>query len=256
MRQASFRFYAELNDFLPENLRYKRFSHRFHGQPGVKDVIEALGPPHPEIDLILINGSSVDFEYALQHADCVGVYPRFRTIEVSPLLHVRPPKLESQTFVIDTHLGRLAAYLRMLGFDTLYWNAAADESLAEISQSERRILLTRDRGLLKRSAVIYGYCVRKTHPREQLFEVVRHYGLAGCIQPFKRCMRCNSILEAVEKEQIKRLLPDAVRENYETFRLCPGCGRVYWQGSHYERMLYLIESLTDDVTAATTRPGQ
>lgn len=243
MHQAHFRFYAELNDFLPPSQQHTTFQHRYRGNPAVKDIIEALGPPHTEIELILVNGMAVGFDHALQHGDRVSAYPRFRSLDITTLMNVRPPQLQTMRFVLDSHLGRLAAYMRMLGFDSLYWNRAGDEHLARISHQQRRILLTRDRGLLKRNAVTYGYCVRQNHPRDQLHEVVDHFDLKEGIQPFKRCMRCNGILQEVEKETVMESLPEGVRASYEDFRHCPGCGRVYWRGSHFARMQQLIEGV-------------
>jgi uncharacterized protein with PIN domain len=240
MNRASFRFFAELNDFLNMDQRHNRFWHRFLGRPGVNDVIEALGPPHTEVDLILVNGSSVGFDYSLQAGDYVSIYPRFRTLNISSITKVRPAELAVPRFVLDTHLGRLAGYLRMLGFDSQYSNQIGDERLAQISHDQERILLTRDRGLLKRNAVTHGYCVRQTNPRAQMMEVVHRFQLEDAVQPFKRCIRCNGILETVSKEAIIERLPQAVREGHDHFRMCSDCDRVYWRGSHFERMQQLV----------------
>ena len=147
---AKFRFYAELNDFLPRHEKHIFFQHSFSGNPSIKDTIEAIGVPHTEVDLIIVNGVSVDFSYLLQDEDRVSVYPVFESIDITQALRVRPQPLREIRFVLDIHLGRLAGYLRMLGFDTLYRNDYRDEELAYVSSQEERILLTRDRGLLKR----------------------------------------------------------------------------------------------------------
>lgn len=245
MKQASFRFYAELNDFLPHALQHGRFRHSFSGQPGIKDVIEALGPPHTEVNLILVNGAAVGFEHPLQDGDRVSVYPLFRKLDISSLHNVCPPTLDRIRFVLDMHLGRLAAYLRMLGFDCLYWTETTDEHLARVSHEQRRVLLTRDRGLLKRNTVTYGYCVRQIQPRAQLREVVDRYQLRDSVQPFRRCMRCNGLLASVEKSAVSASLPVGVRKNFDQFRRCAECGRIYWRGSHSERMQGLIEEVLD-----------
>jgi uncharacterized protein with PIN domain len=250
MKQASFRFYAELNDFLSESHKQTRFGHTFRGAPAIKDVLEALGAPHTEIDLIIINNLSVGFDYILQHEDRVSVYPRFRNLDIASLTNVRPPPLQANRFVLDMHLGRLAAYLRLLGFDCLYWNQVSDERLARISLEQKRILLTRDRGLLKRNAVTYGYCIREKNPRDQLQEVVERFDLKEHVEPFKRCMRCNGVLESVDKETIIEQLPEGVRANQDEFRICPDCERVYWRGSHFERMQRLINGVIDDLSPA------
>lgn len=199
--------------------------------------------PHPEVDLVLVNGQSVDFSYLVQDGDHISVYPVFESIDISPLVRVRPHPLRESRFVLDTHLGRLAAYLRMLGFDTVYGNDYADEKLARIAADEGRILLTRDRGLLKRSVVTHGYCVRETAPRRRLVEVLRRFDLFDAIRPFSRCIRCNGPLEAVDAEAIADRLPPRTRKYYDAFRICRACDQIYWKGSHYERMQALITSV-------------
>lgn len=150
-------------------------------------------------------------------------------------------------FLLDTHLGKLAAYLRMLGFDSLYRNDCQDEELAHISAGQQRTLLSRDRGLLKRSIVARGYLVREAQPQKQLIEVVNRFDLSRSIAPFRRCLHCNAPLRPVAKELINdRLLPDT-RQRYHQFHLCPGCDRLYWKGSHYQRMTRLIERMIDSV---------
>lgn len=246
---ATFRFYAELNDFLPPDKRQKPCSYGFTVSPAVKDVIEALGVPHPEVDLILVNGESVDFSYLIQDGDQVSVYPVFESIDITPLVRVRPKPLRETRFVLDVHLGRLATYLRMLGFDTLYQNDYSDETLAEISSQEGRILLTRDRGLLKRSIVTHGYCLRATNPRHQLIETLHRFDLFKAVTPFQRCLHCNHSLQTVNKETIvDRLLPHT-RQNHHEFRYCQNCDRIYWQGSHYQRMQQFIKSILEEEQA-------
>ena len=144
------------------------------------------------------------------------------------------------SFIADNHLGRLAAYLRMLGFDTLYRNDYQDPELAAVAHQEGRILLTRDRRLLMRREVDYGCCLRSLDSREQLGEVVRRYALAQTARPFRRCLRCNHELEVVDKAAVLERLQPLTRRYFEEFARCPGCDQVYWKGSHYERMLELI----------------
>lgn len=241
--QAFFRFYAELNDFLPAEKRQRTFAHCFELSSSVKDMIESLGAPHTEVDLILVNGESVDFSYLVQDGDRVSVYPMFEAIDISPVLRVRPEPLREPRFVLDVHLGQLAVYLRMLGFDTLYRNDYEDAELARISSQEGRTLLTRDRGLLKRNIVTHGYCLRTTQPRQQLVEVLRRFDLLGSITPFLRCLHCNTLLETVDKADISHNLPPKTVQYYNHFRRCPGCGRIYWQGSHFKRMQQFVEGV-------------
>jgi len=243
MKQAYMRFYAQLNDFLPPERKMRTTTCDFDVAGSVKDMIEAMGVPHTEVDLILVNGDPVDFTYRLQHGDRVSVYPRFTSIDVSSLVHLRPQWLRHLRFVADTHLGRLAAYLRMLGFDTLYRNNYRDQELAQLSATEDRILLTRDRGLLKRNIVRWGYYLRATEPTQQLIEVLQQFELGPAIAPFHRCMHCNALLRQTQKELIShRLLPETKR-HFEDFYICPDCDRIYWKGSHYRRMQRLINSV-------------
>ena len=245
MAEARIRFYAELNDFLPPELRYLEISHHFLDVATVKDRIESFGVPHTEVDLILVNGAPVDFGYRIGDGDRVSVYPVFEAFDIAGLTRLRPEPLREPRFVLDTHLGKLAAYLRMVGFDTLYSNCSTDEQLAETSRGDRRILLTRDVGLLKRSAVTHGCFVRETHARRQLAAIVRRFDLARLMRPFTRCMRCNGVLEPAAKETVLGRVPAVAAELHHEFRKCPACGRVYWQGGHYRRMRQWLETLLD-----------
>jgi hypothetical protein len=242
MPVANFRFYAELNDFLLPERRFTEFAYGFLDVATVKDRIESFGVPHTEVDLILVNGQSVDFAYRVQDGDRISVYPVFEAFDIAGLTRLRPEPLRDARFVLDVHLGRLAAYLRMLGFDTLYQNRCSDESLAEVSRQEHRILLTRDLGLLKRGSVTHGYYLRATQPRQQLTEVVRRFDLGRMAKPFSRCLRCNTLLVYVGKEQVRHQLPAQVAQLHDEFLRCPDCGRAYWKGGHFRRMRQWIDS--------------
>jgi len=237
---AYIRFYAELNDFLSLGKKQATFAHNFKGAPTVKDLIESLGAPHTEVDLILVNGISADFSQQVQDGDRISVYPVFEALDISPILQVRPEPLREPCFVLDTHLGKLASYLRMLGFDAWYSNNYKDEELASISANNHRILLTRDRGLLKRSNVTHGYLVRADDPKEQVTEVLQRFDLTNQIRPFLRCMRCNRLLKPVPEDEARRKVPPRVRQQVHDYKSCPGCRRIYWKGSHYERMVDFI----------------
>ena len=243
MPQAVFRFYAELNDFLPRERRQASFSHAVTGRASVKDVIESLGVPHTEVDLILVNGLSVDFGHIVADGDRVSVYPVFEAMDISPVIRLRPQPLRETAFVLDTHLGKLAAHLRLLGFDTLYHNDRADEALLRLSVDERRILLTRDRGLLKRRELTHGYYVRATDPDVQIREVLGHFDLWASARPFTRCLACNGQLEAVPREAVADHVPPDVLAEQSEYRRCSGCGRVFWRGSHYDALSRFVEAV-------------
>ncbi len=238
---AEFRFYEELNDFLPRALRRSTFSYSVAGTRSVKDAIEAIGVPHTEVDLILVDGDSVGFDRILRGGERVAVYPVFERLDIAPLQHLRPCPLRDSRFVLDVHLGKLARHLRMAGFDSLYRNDYRDHELINAALAERRIILTRDLGLLKQRLVTHGYFVRATDPMQQLREVVRALQLEASFAPFTRCRECNDLLHDVAKTEVLERLPQKVRAAYDRFQLCRGCGRIYWTGTHYIRLRRLLD---------------
>ncbi len=242
-RRAQFRFYEELNDFLPLKMRKKIFQYEFEGSPSIKDAIEAIGVPHTEVDLIIVNGRSVDFNYHLQNMDFVSVYPVFESLDISPITHLRPEPLRRTRFILDTQLGKLARLLRMLGLDTLYKNDYDDNQIIEISLSEKRIILTRDRGILKNKKVTRGYWVRSTRAEEQIVEILNRFDLHTQIRPFTRCLKCNGIIKRVNKQDIICHIPKMTGNYYEQFYRCERCKKIYWKGPHYKRMNKKIEEL-------------
>ncbi|MEA1889093.1 MAG: Mut7-C RNAse domain-containing protein [Pseudomonadota bacterium] len=243
--QINIRFYEELNDFLPQEQRKTDFSLKLKQARSIKDLIESIGVPHTEIDLIIVNGESVDFNYLLHDGDHISVYPVFESLDISPLNHCQPEPLRKTRFVLDTHLGRLAAYLRMLGFDTLYRNDYDDPVLARISVDEHRVLLTCDRQLLMRKQITHGYFVRSRQPQQQLLEVLSRFDLFNNQQPFTRCMHCNGKIRPVNKHIIEdRLSPDT-KKYYNEFFQCEMCSKIYWKGSHYQKMRRMIERVNE-----------
>ena len=241
MASALFRFYEELNDFLPPAQRKCSIALTFSPPAPVKHLIETLGVPHTEIELILINGESVGLNQLVADGDWVSVYPMFESLDISPLLKIREQPLREPCFIADAHLGKLARYLRMLGFDTLYDNDLGDQALAKISAEQHRILLTSDRALLMHRIVTHGIYVRKGTPLQQLKSLVNRLDLVKCICPFSRCMRCNGKLNAVAKSVIEDDLQANTRRVFNEFRQCQACGQVYWKGSHYQRMQQITE---------------
>lgn len=242
MAQAFFRFYAELNDFLPSARRGTSFSVRFNSPVTVKHLIESLGVPHTEVDLILVNSQPAGFETRIAEGDQISVYPVFESLDLTPVNQLHPRPLRNPRFVLDTHLGRLAAYLRLLGFDSLYRNDYQDDQLAQISVSETRILLTRDRGLLKRREITHGVWIHSSNPQEQVQEVIRRFDLVHACQPFTRCLRCNGLLEVVDKAAVQASLQPGTNREFEEFSRCQTCSQIYWQGSHYRRMQRMIQT--------------
>ncbi len=243
MNKATFRFYAELNDFLPEARRKRAFDYEFSGNPGVKDAIEALGVPHVEVEVILANGNSVGFAYRLQDGDRIAVYPVFESLDVTPIVRLRPKPLRHSAFIADVHLRRLAHYLRMLGFDTLHESDYADDEIVQIAAKSGRIILTRDRMLLKNGAVNHGYWVRSTDPVKQAREVIERFDLRRQVRLFSRCSVCNGEIVPVEKEEVYERIPPRTALWLDEYFICTVCGKLYWRGTHYPKILERVNAI-------------
>jgi len=248
MCYVALRFYAELNDFLREEMKKTRFKVELNRRTSVKDLIESLGVPHTEVEIILANGRSVDFSYIVEDEDELSIYPMFESVDITPILKLREEPLRVTRFVLDCHLGRLARYLRQFGFDTLYRNDYTDDELAQTSAEENRILLTRDRSLLKRSIITHGYFIRAFDPRKQLDEVIRRFDLRKQVIPFGRCTRCNGLVEEVAKKAIEDQLEPKTRKYFDSFWRCTSCGQIYWEGSHVKHMLKLTDEVLNSVS--------
>jgi uncharacterized protein with PIN domain/sulfur carrier protein ThiS len=240
MTTATFRFYEELNDLLPPARRRREFSVACARGATTKHMIEALGVPHTEVELVLVNGESVGFDRVLRDGDRVSVYPKFEAFDIGPLLRVRAEPLRSTRFLADAHLGGLARLLRLAGFDTLYENSLHDALIEAHARDEGRIVLSRDRELLKRRGITHGCFVRALRPREQLREVIERLQLASSLKPFSRCLVCNSPLAPIDKARVMDRLPPDVRERHDRFTTCTRCGRVFWAGSHWRRMQAML----------------
>jgi uncharacterized protein len=243
MYRAHIRFYQELNEFLTEEQRFRTLESELLGHPGVKDLIESFGVPHTEVDLVLVNGESVSFSYQVRQGDRISVYPVFESLDIGDVSRVRSRPLRRTAFVLDVHLGHLARLLRLLGFDTLYRRDYEDPEIVRIALEEGRIILTRDQGILKRKAVTHGYFVRSTDPEEQAREVVHRFDLSARVEPFSRCLVCNTPLETVNAEEVDAKLPPGIRGRFELVARCPGCGRHYWPGTHYESLRSAIDRI-------------
>jgi uncharacterized protein with PIN domain len=246
---ATFRFYGELNDFLPRERRGHAITTPCARMATTKHMIEALGVPHTEVELVLVNGESAGLDLLIEDGDRVAVYPQFTRFDVAGLARVRMLPAGRIRFVADAHLGGLARLLRMTGFDTLYDNGLRDDQIEALAAEDGRVVLTRDRDLLKRRSIDYGCYVRALRPQEQLREVFERLGLAERARPFSRCLHCNALLRKVGKQEVAHRVPPQIRETQDDFRTCDLCGRVYWQGSHWERMNGQMRGLLDSAAA-------
>lgn len=243
MTTSRFRFYAELNDFLAPARRHREFATSSPETASVKHVIEALGVPHTEVELVLVNGESVGFDRQLTEGDRVAVYPVFEAFDVSSLLRVRSAPLRHTRFVADAHMGGLARLLRMTGFDTLYDNAYEDSQIERLAAQDHRIVLTRDRDLLKRRSITHGCYIHARKPSKQVEEVFARLDLTHSARPFTLCLDCNTPLRPLDRDEaINRVPPDVARRHHN-FSTCDHCRRVFWEGSHWQHMKALITQL-------------
>lgn len=237
---AYFKFYGTLNDFLSPLKKETWITYGFTNAPAVKDAIEAIGVPHPEVQEIRVNGWVAGFYYPLQPGDHVAVFD-YSKERVNNLL---PAPAVANAFVLDVHLGKLARALRLLGIDSAYQNNFSDQDIARIAQTEGRVVLTRDIGLLKHKVIQKGYWLRSQQLEAQLAEVIQRFDLGPLFQPFSRCIACNGAIEPVAKQSVLKKLPPDTIKYFHQFYQCPNCGRVYWKGSHFDKMQRLVERFT------------
>jgi uncharacterized protein with PIN domain len=234
-------FHGDLGFFLRSKTGNKIVERRLGEKTSVKDVIESCGVPHPEIDLILVNKQPVGFSHILERERDIDVYP----VQSQPtLFHENRLQVHHLTrFLADGHLGKLARDLRLLGFDVVYDRDAQDRQLLAVMKIDNRALLTRDRWLLMHKIVRHGYYPRSQDAAEQTIGVIRRFDLFSSIAPFTRCLRCNALLEKVEKGEVIEKLEPLTRIHYEQFRRCTGCGQIYWPGSHFDKLCARIEGI-------------
>jgi uncharacterized protein with PIN domain len=238
--RATVRLYGDLADFVAPARRGVAFEADVGGRRSVKDLIESVGVPHCEVGVVLVDGEGVLFDRVVEGRERIAVYPHFADIDVAGAVVAGDAPPAEPRFVLDGHLGRLAAYLRAMGFDVAHDRDADDAAIARVAAEEGRVVLTRDIGLLKRSLVRHGAFVRATNPRAQLAEVVRRFRIAGQARPFTRCLRCNTPLEALSKDAARERVPPRVFARFDEFVECPACGRAYWRGTHHDALSALL----------------
>ena len=245
MSGATLVFHGELQDFLPGVRDSGRVDYALQRRASVKDVVEAVGPPHTEVGDLSINGSRSDFERILRPGDVVQVHPHNPPVDPTSATLLQPEPLDELRFIVDVNVGKLARMLRMLGFDAAYDWRWTDGHIAAVTGREGRVVLSKDRGLLKRKEIVWGRLVRAEQPGDQIREVLRFFGIDAPKAPFSRCLRCNVLLEQVDKREILHRLEPKTKKHFQRFHICPDCGRIYWQGSHHESMRSWLDSLAD-----------
>jgi uncharacterized protein with PIN domain len=243
MNQVRFRFYEELNNYLPEELHKRWFESSAEPGTTVGKMISSFGIPLDEVDLILVNQQSESFDYLLQEKDRISVYPIFETLDISSVTALRQKPLREPAFICDVHLGRLSKYLRMLGFDTLYSNQYTPEQLVVAANSEQRIILSRSKQLTKDKRVTRVYWIRSSEPLEQLKDLINKLDLSKLADPLTRCLNCNNGLTSVDKQDVIHQIEARTTKYYSEFFRCHICDQIYWKGSHYQHMKEFINQI-------------
>ena len=243
MPEVIFRFYEELNDFLSPRRRKKDFQVGFKGRESVKDMIEALGVPHTEVDLILVNGKSVDFGYIIQHGDRISVYPTFESLDIKDVTRLREVPLRQTRFIADINIRDIVKYMGALGLDVRYDALLSPREIIRISKRENRTILTKSRKLLKFRDVTHGIFIRPGTTVEQIRGIIDYLSLRALIEPFSRCLQCNIPLVGVSKDRILDRIPAKTREFYDEYSYCTACDRIYWKGTHYMNIKKVVDEI-------------
>lgn len=241
MNQVHFRFYEELNNYLPDHMRKAWIESWIESETSVGERLQSIGIPLDDIDLILVNQQSKGFDYILQDGDRVSIYPIFESFDVSAISQVREKPLRNLRFICDVHLGRLCKYLRMMGWDSLYSNQLTPQQIIELSRQEQRVILSRSVQLTRHKNVTHAWLIRSSDPLEQLKDLVTALDLSKWADPLTRCLNCNDKLVQVQKREILQRLQARTAKYYNEFFKCLTCDQIYWKGSHYENMLQFIE---------------
>lgn len=238
-----FRFYEELNDFLPAQRRKRDFQVGFKGRESVKDMIEALGVPHTEVDLILVNGKSVDFRCIIQDKDRISVYPTFESLDIRDVTRLREIPLRKTRFIADINIRDIVKYMRALGLDVYYDSSLSPREIIRISKRKNRTILTKSRKLLKFRDVTHGIFIRPGTTVEQIKGIIDCLSLSELIDPFSRCLQCNKPLVGVSKDSILDRIPPKTREFCDEYSYCEACDKIYWKGTHYTRIKKVVDEI-------------
>jgi uncharacterized protein with PIN domain/sulfur carrier protein ThiS len=236
MITTTIRFYEELNDFLPTSLAKTTLRKRLLLPTSVKDLIESYGIPHTEVDLILVNGEAVAFDYKIADRDHISVYPVFESFDISPIKHSQDKALRNPIFFTERYLWKLTRQLRLLGMSVFYDATLTNKQIIESVVANKWILLTRSVNQLKYASITRGYCIRSDQPFQQTLEVIKRFDLSRQLKPFTRCMLCNGNIISASKQEVEKRLESITLSYYHEFSKCADCGKAYWKGSHYSKL--------------------
>ncbi|MDQ0992774.1 Mut7-C RNAse domain-containing protein [Streptomyces sp. V3I7] len=222
---------AELSLFVPPARRRGATALATDGASTLGHAVESLGVPLTEVGALLVDGREVP----VSHIPAAGESVRVRAVE-------RPQRVPGAPlrFLLDVHLGTLARRLRLLGVDTAYESTdIGDPALSARSAAERRVMLSRDRGLLRRRELWAGAYVYSTRPDDQLRDVLARF--TPELRPWSRCTACNGLLRPATKEEVADRLKGGTQRSYDVFAQCAQCGRAYWKGAHHDQLETIVE---------------
>ncbi|MGW1889643.1 Mut7-C RNAse domain-containing protein [Streptomyces sp. NPDC002004] len=225
-------FAPELGTFLPGARRSGPTPVRTDGVSSLGHVVESLGVPLTEVGELCVDGREVP----VSHVPSSG-----ETVEVRTVTRPQPVPGAPLRFLLDVHLGTLARRLRLLGVDAAYdAEDPGDAALAARSAAERRVMLSRDRGLLRRRELWAGAYVYSDQPDDQLRDVLGRF--APDLAPWTRCTACNGSLKDATKDEVADQLEGGTQRSYDVFAQCVECARVYWRGAHHDRLERIVGS--------------
>lgn len=251
-KKAYFQFFGTLGDFITRGERDPAIEISFCLHPSVKDLMESRGVPHVEIFGLKVNGKPGTLAYRVDNGDRICAYPAGIVAGNEPY-QIKDPDGTPDVFIADVHLGKLARNLRLMGVDTWYDTTWKDHGIIEKAMANGRTVLTRDVELLKFGDLEHGYWLRSTDPEEQVLEVLSHFSLYPGISPFSRCLDCNGLLAGVDKKEILDKVPPGVRSWAKEFYRCRNCVKVYWKGSHYEKLQAKVERVRESLERESGR---
>ncbi|SPD74953.1 conserved hypothetical protein [uncultured Desulfobacterium sp.] len=243
MVSVTLSFFNELKDLITARRRNSRIELRFNDKRSVKDLIESVGVPHTEVDIILVNGKSVDFRYSIHDGDSICVYPVCETEEPSGAIHLAPISRLRGRFIADTNIHDIVRYMRALGLDVYFNPSLSPRGIIDISRQEDRIILTRSKSLLKHNDAVIGFLLRRGQVEAQIRDIINRFAIRKEIKPFSRCLNCNTLLAPVDKNVIEERIPNKTRAYCDKYAICPSCDKIYWEGSHVMEMKKVIEEI-------------
>jgi len=232
-----------LDFFLADRHPREKLDYPLTRNASVKDIIESLGVPHTEVGGIRFNGQEIGFAFVPDVGGSLHVRGIPQPFDVRSPSLLRPDPLDRVRFIADVNVLKLGRLLILLGFDVAGSSSFSDDRIAEMAESESRIVLTRDTTLLKRRKIVFARRIRSDLPYDQVVEVIDFFGLRDQTAFFSRCTRCNQPLKPVAKTDILDRLEPRTRKYFFDFFQCPACGKVFWKGSHYEAMTETFTAL-------------